>query len=89
MQEDLEVFYCYYVTYVATTSTRDRFGACLYYFSEEIEGEKDLISIQKDIYSKIASNENDIENIVILNVVNFGLRTKPNALSDQEPEGRP
>lgn len=86
MEEELEVFYCYYVAYVAATATRDRFGACLYYFAEEIEGERDLISIQKDLYAKLSAKNSDVENIVILNIVNFGLRSKPSVSSNQEAE---
>lgn len=76
-EDNLEVFYCYYVPYVVTRPDRDKFGACLYYFAEEINGETDLISIQRDILSKAKEKDDNVENVIILNLVSFGLRSKP------------
>lgn len=85
MSEDLQVFYCYYIVYAAQHEARDRFGACLYYLPEEIDGESDLLSIQRDLFSKAKKNGEDVTNVVILNFVNLGLRQKPvSALSSQE-----
>jgi hypothetical protein len=78
-EESEDFLYCYYVSYVASLPERDRFGACLYYFENEIEGEKDLMEIQADIYSKVKIKDDTLENVVILTIMNLGLRPKPSA----------
>ena len=82
MEDEIEEFlYCYYATYVASSPERDRFGACLYYFENEIESEHDLMEIQADIYSKVKIKDDTVENVVVLTLMNLGLRPKPSNAS--------